>query len=79
MALIPNRRDERWNDPSWRTDSFLALIAEHNLSTDELCSVFDREPTTVLHWRSGRYKPIPKIALRLLMLELAVGGRNALI
>jgi len=78
MASIPNRRDPRWTDPAWRTDNLLALIADFQLTSHELVELTGRELTTVLHWRSGRHKVIPLHSLRLLWLELALEGRDAL-
>jgi len=79
MTVVVDRRDPRWNDASWRTETLLATIADHRLTSAEIATLTGRSVDTVRQWRSGRHIAIPTTALRLLILELAVGGRNALL
>lgn len=78
MTVVVARRDPRWNDAAWRTDTLLAAIADHQLTTAEIAEIVGRSEFTVRQWRSGRAFPVPVHALRLLMLELAFGGRDGL-
>lgn len=78
MAYLVDRRDSRWNDAVWRTETLLLLMADNGLTVPELARFFGRQINTVNHWRSGSHFAIPRDSLRLLMLELALGGRNAI-
>lgn len=78
MTVVVDRRDPRWNDPVWRTENFLALCADHQLSVSEVAAYTEKSIETVMQWRSGRSRVIPTPLLRLMMLELALGGRDAL-
>ena len=77
MTDVVDRRDSRWDDPVWRTDTLLLLMADHGLTAADVARYFGRSTSTVSHWRSGSHFAIPKDTLRLLMLELALGGRYA--
>jgi len=78
MAYVVDRRDNRWNDAVWRTETLLLLMSEHGLTVADIAHYFGRATSTVSHWRSGLHVVIPKDTLRLLMLELALGGKNAI-
>ena len=78
MTRVVDRRDPRWSDPLWRTETFLALCADYQLSVGEVSAYTEKSFETVMQWRSGRSRVIPTPLLRLMMLELALGGRNAL-
>ena len=78
MAYVVDRRDNRWNDAAWRTETLLLLMADNSLTVGEVARFFGRQPSTISHWRSGSHFAIPRDSLRLLMLELALGGRNAI-
>jgi hypothetical protein len=78
MAYVVDRRDDRWNDAVWRTETLLLLMADNGLTVPEVAKYLRRRPSTVSHWRSGSHFAIPRDTLRLLMLELALGGKNAI-
>jgi hypothetical protein len=78
MAAIPSRHDPCWNDPVWRTDTFLAVVYEHKFTVAELMAYTGKCRSAINHWRSGTVRPIPILDLRCFMLELALGGRNAI-
>lgn len=78
MTSVVDRRDLRWNDAAWRTETLLALIADHRLTSQEIATMTGRSVDTVRQWRSGKSIAIPIVLLRLLMLDLAYGGRNGL-
>lgn len=78
MVAVINRRDPRWNNDAWRTQTFAALMDEFNLSYREIAEMVERDLNTVRHWRSGKARVIPKTLLRLLVLEFALDGIDAL-
>lgn len=78
MTFFVDRRDKRWEDGAWRTEMFLALIADYKLTVPEVAGLLCRKENTIRHWRSGTHIVIPRDSLRILMLEMATGGRNAL-
>lgn len=77
MTAVVDRRDPRWSDAVWRTESFLALCADYRLTVAEVADYVEKSHETVMQWRSGRARVIPKHTLRLMMLDLAFGGRHA--
>lgn len=78
MVAVINRRDPRWNNDAWRTKTFADLMDEFDLSYQEVAEMTEREINTVRHWRSGKIRAIPKSLLRLLVLEFALDGIDAL-
>lgn len=78
MVAAINRRDRRWNDDSWRTDTFNDLLDEFDLTYRDVADLVDRDVNTIRHWASGARLTIPKLVLRLLVLEFALDGRGVL-
>lgn len=50
-----------------------SLIADYNLSPDQVAALVGRSPKYVRDWLSGRFEMAPEL-LRLLELEIAHGG-----
>ena len=48
MTVVVDRRDPRWNDPVWRTENFLALCADHQLSVSEVAAYTEKSIETVI-------------------------------
>lgn len=76
MISFPGRRDARWDDPVWRTQTLRQLVATNTVTIPEVADLLNRDVGVVYHWHSDSQKVISRKTLRLLVLEIQERDRR---
>lgn len=76
-STIPIHTDACWKDPHWRTQTLISIMSDNGLKAAEVGDFTGNTEQTVFGWRASAARPIPALALRVLMFELARSNRGA--
>lgn len=67
---IPTHDDPCWRDTNWRTATLLEAMRVYGLQAKAVGDITGHHENTVWMWRNGSHRPVPALALRVLLFEL---------